>query len=102
MDPGIRVLSIVRVLLNAAPGGKDALMKIPGRTEKGFTLVEVLIVVVMISILASLTIPRFTGHADRAKAAELGRNGQKTVLESFGADAMARRMAECFAGLTGS
>ncbi|HNX68137.1 MAG TPA: prepilin-type N-terminal cleavage/methylation domain-containing protein [Candidatus Omnitrophota bacterium] len=45
-------------------------MKIPGRTGKGFTLVEILIVVVMIGILASLVIPRFTGHADRAKAAE--------------------------------
>ncbi len=39
-------------------------------TEKGFTLVEVLIVVVIIAILASLIVPRMLMQTDKAKAAE--------------------------------
>ena len=41
------------------------------RTEKkGFTLAEVLIVVVIIGVLAALIIPRFTGQSERAVVAE--------------------------------
>ncbi len=39
-------------------------------TKKGFTLVEVLIVVVIIAILASLIVPRMLMQTDKAKAAE--------------------------------
>ncbi len=39
-------------------------------TEKGFTLVEVLIVVVIIAILASLIVPRMLMQTEKAKAAE--------------------------------
>jgi prepilin-type N-terminal cleavage/methylation domain-containing protein len=38
--------------------------------KKGFTLVEVLIVVVIIAILASLIVPRMLMQTDKAKAAE--------------------------------
>lgn len=38
--------------------------------KKGFTLVEVLIVVVIIAVLASLILPRMLGQSPRAKAAE--------------------------------
>ncbi len=38
--------------------------------KKGFTLVEVLIVVVIIAILASLIVPRMLLQTDKAKAAE--------------------------------
>jgi len=40
------------------------------RRSKGFTLIEVLSVVMIIGVLASLVIPRFTGQAERARAAE--------------------------------
>ncbi len=39
-------------------------------TRKGFTLVEVLIVVVIIAILASLIVPRMLMQTEKAKAAE--------------------------------
>ncbi|HNX68706.1 MAG TPA: prepilin-type N-terminal cleavage/methylation domain-containing protein [Candidatus Omnitrophota bacterium] len=40
------------------------------RSSKGFTLIEVLIVVVIIAILASLILPRMTAQTQRARVAE--------------------------------
>ena len=40
------------------------------KNKNGFTLVEILIVVVIIGILASLTIPRMTGQSEKARVAE--------------------------------
>ena len=40
------------------------------RDSKGFTLIELMIVVVIIGILAALAIPRFSKASDRAKEKE--------------------------------
>ena len=59
--------------------------------RKGFTLVEVLIVVVIIAILASLIVPRMLMQTDKAKAAE--------ALQMVGA---IRRAAERYYDFNGS
>lgn len=69
--------------------------KVPSRhrgftsRNRGFTLVEVLLVVVMIGIISAIALPRFMGHSDRARAsvvlAEL--QSMKTVVELHYAEA---------------
>ena len=39
----------------------------PKRKRKGFTLVEIMVVVVIIGLLSALVVPRFIGQSDEAK-----------------------------------
>lgn len=39
------------------------------RSKRGFTLLELLLVIILISILAAVTIPRFVGRTEQAKIA---------------------------------
>lgn len=57
------------------------------KDEKGFTIVELLIVIVVIGILAAITIVAFNGVQNRAKAAQYqaDANGISKVAESFNA-----------------
>jgi prepilin-type N-terminal cleavage/methylation domain-containing protein len=58
------------------------------RNNKGFTLVELMVVIVIIGILAALAIPKFTAASDKAKWSEV-----PSVLASY-ENAQLARLAE--------
>ncbi len=43
------------------------------QSKKGFTLIELMVVIVIIGILAAIAIPKLFGMTAKAKASELGR-----------------------------
>ena len=60
------------------------------KAGKGFTLIEIIIVVVILGVLASIALPRLTGQINKARAAEafnalgmlMGKISECYVLES--------------------
>lgn len=55
------------------------------RTNKGFTLIELMVVIVIIGVLAALAIPKFTDASTKAKISEL-----PTVISSWDHAVLAR------------
>ena len=50
--------------------------KLVRKNKKGFTLIEILIVVIILGILAAIVIPQFTNASTAAKASSLSTTGQ--------------------------
>lgn len=51
------------------------------RQKKGFTLVELLVVIGIIGILAAMILPKFTGYVDKAKEKEALSNARTIYTE---------------------
>jgi prepilin-type N-terminal cleavage/methylation domain-containing protein len=56
--------------------------------QEGFTLIELMVVIVIIGILVAIALPNFIGATDRAKIANVKSNAHtvQTMLESYGVD----------------
>lgn len=66
----------------------QTIQKMKTRDERGFTLVELLIVIAIIAILAAIAIPQFSAYRERAIRASMISDARNTAtqVEAFFAD----------------
>lgn len=74
------------------------------RNKKGFTLVELIVVIVIIGILAAIMIPRMSGFTDKAKSTQALVNAKQvaTAADSLYAEKNTEPSAADIAKLAGS
>ncbi|VVN38313.1 Type II secretion system protein G [Pseudomonas fluorescens] len=65
-----------------------SLRHIPARAQRGFTLIEIMVVVVIIGVLGAIVVPQFMSRPDQAKvtAAKIDIQAIATALEMYRLD----------------
>ena len=60
----------------------------PFRKARGFTLVEIILVIIIIGILAAIIVPKFAGQSDKAKIAttKANLNSLRSAIRLFQSD----------------
>jgi general secretion pathway protein G len=72
-------------------------LKKKAKKGKGFTLVELLVVVAILAILAAALLPKFLGYTDNAREAQTmaDLSTMKSVVEIYAADVGAGKYPDC-------
>lgn len=81
-------ISTTSSIIDARLSGKAAKLSAPRGRQSGFTLIEIMVVIVILAILAGLVVPKVVGQSDKArvKTTETALATVSNALDSYKVD----------------